>query len=321
MKIIKHMLFVSAVAVFCLALQSQKAFGQELLSYDSYLKTLMNVPGDIETDFIKPKKTDVSVFKFHEGEGQYLDFTIKKIFDGEYEVRQWGDIELRIKFRDSFSSSVKYEATGNIFGQEIDFMNPMIIEKDVFGSQQTLLVSGAGMDLNFEQRVGLNRMEVSSSNRELKPETIAVLMGLVDFLPNLKFSGGFSSYKEADIKSKSKTGDLSFRMSKRSYDVFYAEGDDINLRILSRKAGSVDTEYEITGSAFGMEFGFRDFIIRTDKLFLGTGGYRVQAPGINLEISRDNFASRNELKIKGHAGNSSEMILFLMSFSQYVLAN
>ena len=316
MKLIKQMLFVSAVAVFCLALQSQKAFGQELLS----LKTLMNVPGDIETDFIKPKKTDVSVLKFHEGEGQYLDFTIKKIFDGEYEVRQWGDIELRIKLRNSFSSSVKYEATGNVFGQEIDFMNPMIIEKDVFGSQQTLIVSGAGMDLNFEQSLGLNRMEISASNRELKPEAIAVLLGLVDFLPNLDFLRGLVPNK-TQLADKSKSENLSFRMQKIGNNTVYAEGDDINLRILSRKAGSVDTEYEITGSAFGMQFGFRDFIIRTDKSFLGTGGYRVQAPGINLEISRDNFASRNELKIKGHAGNSSEMILFLMSFSQYVLAN
>lgn len=318
MKLIKQALFISAVAVFCLAFETQKVFAQELLSYDSYFKILTNGSIDIETGHVKPEISGEGVLKSHKGEGQYLDFSIHKEFDGEYRIRQRSDIDLLIKSRNSFPGSVKYEATGDIFGQEIDLMNPLFIEKEVFGSQQTLNVSGAGMDLNFEQRAGLNRMEVSVAKRGLKPETLAILMGLVDFLPDLNFPRGISPHK-AKFADKAKNNNLSFHMQKIGNDTVYADGSGIDLKILSRKSGSVDTEYEITGSAFGMEFGFRDFIIRTDKSFLGHGGYRVKAPGIDLEIRRDNFAAREELKIRGYAGKSAELTVFLLSFAQYIL--
>ena len=320
MKFIKQILFVSAVAVFCLALQPQKAFGQELLSYDSYVKTLMDkdVLSDIRIGAVKPERAGAKVLKTHNGESQYLNFAIEKVVNGEYKIRQGKDIDLKIKARNAFADRVKYEATGNIFRQEIEFMDPLIIEKDVFGSQQILTVNGVGMDLSLERIIGFDRMEVSLATRGLNPETAVVLLGMVEVLPNLRFSRGGASNK-AKLADKSAKGNCSFRLQ-RTGSMIYADGAGMRLSIQSRKIGRDDTEYEITGSAFGMEFGFRDFIIRTDKSFLGTGGYRVQAPGIDLEIRRNNFASE-ELKIRGYAGRSAEMILFILSFSQYVLAN
>ena len=320
MKLIKKALFISAIAVFCLALKTQKVFGQELLSYDSYFKTLTgtDILGAIETKSVKLKISDGAVLKSDKGEGQYLDFSIHKEFDGEYRIRQRNDIDLLIKSRSSFPGSVKYEVTGDIFRQEIDLMNPIFIEKEVFGSQQTLNVSGAGIDLNLEQRVGLNRMEVFAAKSGFKPETITVLMGLVDFLPDLNFLRGLPSY-QAELAGKSKNNNLSFRMQKIGNDTVYADGSGIDLKILSRKVGSVDTEYEITGSAFGMEFGFRDFIIRTDNLVLGHGGYRVKAPGVDLKISHANIALREVLNIRGYSGKSPELTVFLLSFAQYIL--
>ena len=320
MKLIKQLLFISVITVFCLALEGQTVFGGELLSYDSYFKTLTaeDVLSDIGIGAVKREKIDAAASKTRNGEGQDLNFAIEKVFNGEYKIRQRNDINLKIKSRNTSPNNVKYDATGNVFGQEIEFMDPLIIEKDVFGSQQNLFVNGAGMDLNFERRRGLDRMDVSLATSGLSPETAVVLLGLVEALPSLDFSRGSIS-DNAKLANKSAKGDCSFRLRKSGSRI-YAEGGGVDLTIDSRRIGMDDTEYEIKGSAFGMQFGFRDFIIRTDKSFLGDGGYLVEAPGVEFKIRRNNFAAE-ELRIRGYAGNSVEMILFILSFSQYVLAN
>ncbi|MCG2712039.1 MAG: hypothetical protein L6416_06920 [Candidatus Omnitrophica bacterium] len=319
MKLTKQALLVSIAVVFCLALKAQKAFGQELLSYDSYFETLTAVSSDIDTGPIKPKRNNAVVSKFHDGEGQYLDFTIEEVFDGEYEIKQGSDIDMSVKSRNAFANSVQYEATGNIFGQKFDFMTPIIIEKNVFGSRQTLNVSGTGMNLSFEQRSGWDQMDIAATMSGLKPETITVLIGLIDFLPDLDFTRGLSD--KAKLANKSKNDNLSFCLRKSGGDMVYADGGGVNLRIQTKKYGRDDTEYEIMGSAFGMEFGFEDFIIRTDESFLGRGGYRVlAAQGIDIEVKRDNFGLRGErIKITGYAGKSAELTAFLLGFTQYIM--
>ncbi len=249
--------------------------------------------------------------------GAHMRLTVEQIFDDEYEARQLPGVDLRIRRRSDFPGQLaRYEATGELFGTRLNFGSPLVIANDVFGSRHTVTIRGAGMDLRLERMVGWGQMEVESTlNAGVTAEAVAVMHGLVSFLPEL----GLASSQGAG-STASKTGRASYRFRQGSRDYFYIDGAGMDLEVHVRDIGFEDKEYDITGSAFGKRLGFGDLVVRTDKSFLGPRGYRARGLGVDLVVEHDTFGGRRRVEVRGSAGDSPEVTAFLLAFSRYIFS-
>lgn len=253
--------------------------------------------------------------------GEYLDLSVRKIFSDHYEASQGTDVRLTIRagFAGQPDHIREYEATGDIFGQELDFSNPLIIKKDIFGSRHILTIEGAGVNIRLEKRGDRQWMDVDADLGEnLTPKMATVLLGIAYMLPGPKDQYPFRCASAEKDSPDGKTR-LSYNFRKTGPRGFYVNGRDIDLDAWADDMG-MRTEYDLTGTAFGKELGFGDLIVSTDKTFLGPLGFRVtSSEGMDLEVRRDD-RYMGMTWIRGYIGTSARMTTFLFSLAQYIFS-
>ncbi len=253
--------------------------------------------------------------------GEYLDLSVRKIFSNRYEASQGTDVRLtiRVRFAGLPRDIREYEATGDIFGQELTFSNPLIIKKDIFGSRHILTIEGAGANIRLETRGDRQWMDVDADLGEnLTPKMATVLLGIAYMLPGPKDQDPFR-FASAEKDSPNGKTRLSYNFRKIGLRGFYVNGRDIDLNAWGNDMG-MRTKYDMTGTAFGKELGFGDLIVETDKTFLGPLGFRVRSSeGMDLEVRRDD-QYMGMTWIRGYTGTSAGMTTFLFSLAQYIFS-